>query len=255
MIITTKHWKDMDNDQRNSVCEYQQLSIAFISKHWKDMDNYQRYRVCEYQQLSIAFISKHWKDMDNYQRNSVCEYQQLSIAFISKHWKDMNNYQRYRVCIDQQLSIAFISKHWKDMDNDQRNRVCKYQPSIPKTIKLDSYQQKLRNSLKQPSKKERINRAKTYAKKYNLTIKNNYLYAYRDHNNGRGIYKQNSNYKKGKTYKDWHCDPRQNVSNSYGFGIWPKGNTKVKVPLDKFVVDVSNINDGKARVFEFTILK
>jgi hypothetical protein len=59
-------------------------------------------------------------------------------------------------------------------------------------------------------------------------------------------------YKKGTYYKDWHCDPRADIDNSYGLGIWPEGNTPVRIKLEDFVVEVGT--DGKGRVWGFEII-
>ena len=83
-------------------------------------------------------------------------------------------------------------------------------------------------------------------KKHNLKIENGYLYAFRNHDKrGSGNYKFNSFYKKGEVYKDWHCDLNPKNKNSYGFGIWPKGNTPVRVPLKAWGTAVYEDPDGK----------
>jgi hypothetical protein len=46
---------------------------------------------------------------------------------------------------------------------------------------------------------------------------------------------------------------RKNIENSFGLGIWPKGNTKVKIKIEDWGVAV-NKNDGKARVWGFEIV-
>jgi len=73
---------------------------------------------------------------------------------------------------------------------------------------------------------------KRYCKKYNLEFdyKNRCFYAYRKHDSlGRGMYRKTIFYKKNTYYKDWHLDMRKDEKNSFGLGIFPKGNTKVKV--------------------------
>jgi hypothetical protein len=47
---------------------------------------------------------------------------------------------------------------------------------------------------------------------------------------------------------------RENEENSFGFGIWPKGNTPVKVKIEDWGVAVTVRNDGKARVWGFEII-
>ena len=60
-------------------------------------------------------------------------------------------------------------------------------------------------------------------------------------------------YKKGKYYKDWHCDMRKDEENSFGLGIFSEGNTKVKVKVEDWGVCV-NRNDEKCRVWGFQVL-
>ena len=103
---------------------------------------------------------------------------------------------------------------------------------------------------------QKIKEVKEYCKKYNLEFdyKNRCFYAYRNHDIlGRGIWNKTISYKKGKYYKDWHLDMRKNEENSFGLGIWPKGNTKVKVLIKDWGVEVDR-KDGKARVLGFEIV-
>ena len=93
-----------------------------------------------------------------------------------------------------------------------------------------------------------------YAKKHNLKITKKYLYAFRNHDEyGRGVFSKVISYKKGQYYRDWHCDMRRDKENSFGLGIWPKGNTKVKVKIEDWGVAVGR-DDGKARVWGFEII-
>ena len=102
--------------------------------------------------------------------------------------------------------------------------------------------------------KQKIKEVKIYAKKHNLKYDEDYLYAFRNHDkNGSGRHNKTIKYKKGKYYKDWHCDMRKYKENSFGLGIWPKGNTKIKVKINDWGVAV-NKEDGKARVMGFEII-
>ena len=97
-------------------------------------------------------------------------------------------------------------------------------------------------------------RAKEYAKEYGLKITKRYLYAFRNHDKyGRGIHSLINTYSKGQYYKDWHCDANPNNESSFGFGIFPEGNTPVRVKLEDFCLEVNN-SDGKARVMGFEIV-
>ena len=46
---------------------------------------------------------------------------------------------------------------------------------------------------------------------------------------------------------------RENEENSFGLGIWPQGNTKIKVKVENWGVEV-NRSDGKARVWGFKVI-
>ena len=124
-------------------------------------------------------------------------------------------------------------KEWKGLTEYQRDRVKK---------------------MVLPGHKEAAKRARAYASEHNLKIKGAILFAYRNHDKfSRGAYKKAFFYQTGKPYRDWHCDPRAEVENSFGFGIWPEGNTPVAVPIKDFVVAV-NRDDGKARVLAFKVI-
>jgi hypothetical protein len=85
-----------------------------------------------------------------------------------------------------------------------------------------------------------------------LEFDGKYLYAFRTHDVwGRGVHNKTIFYTKRETYRDWHCDMNPKNENSFGLGIFPKGNTKVKVHYQDWGVEV-NSKDGKARVWAFT---
>jgi hypothetical protein len=46
---------------------------------------------------------------------------------------------------------------------------------------------------------------------------------------------------------------RKDEENSFGLGIWPRGNTKVKVKVSDWGVSVCT-DDGKARVWGFEVI-
>jgi len=92
---------------------------------------------------------------------------------------------------------------------------------------------------------------KAYAKKHGLKFDGKFLYAFRNHDfTGRGAFNKAIFYEAGKYYRDWHCDMRESEENSFGLGIWPKGNTPVRVAVEDWGVAV-NRQDGKARVWGF----
>jgi hypothetical protein len=92
-----------------------------------------------------------------------------------------------------------------------------------------------------------------YAEKYGLVFKDDILYAFRNHDkNGCGVFNKSIKYAPGNYYKDWHCDLNPKIQNSFGLGIFPKGNTPVTVKLEDWGVEDCNRN-GKARVWGFSM--
>jgi hypothetical protein len=107
---------------------------------------------------------------------------------------------------------------------------------------------------KEKSPKQKTKEIKEYAETYSLKFDGKYLYAFRHHDEyGRGAFHSTIIYQKGKYYKDWHCDMRKRVENSFGLGIWPTGNTPIRVKIEDWGVCVS-MNDGKARVWGFEVI-
>ena len=69
------------------------------------------------------------------------------------------------------------------------------------------------------------------------------------------MFSKNISYKKDNYYKDWHLDMREEEQNSFGLGIFPKGNTPVRVKIGDWGVEVTNDGyRGKARVWGFEIV-
>ena len=94
-----------------------------------------------------------------------------------------------------------------------------------------------------------------YAEKHHLEIKDGYLYAFRNHDKrGRGYFNYNKSYQVGIYYEDWHIDLNPDHKNSYGFGIWPKGNIPIRVKLEDWGTEVKKDSQGKARVRGFEII-
>ena len=103
---------------------------------------------------------------------------------------------------------------------------------------------------------QKLKEVKEYCKEYDLEFdyKNRCFYAYRNHDKfGRGVFNKIIFYKKGEYYRDWHLDMRKKEENSFGLGIFPKGNTKVKVLVKDWGVAV-NREDGKCRVWGFEVV-
>ena len=261
METVTDGWPEMTEDQRNMVCKYQKLTTDQIDKFWLEMTEDQRNMVCSYQKLTTDQIDKFWLEMTEPQRNMVCEYQKLTTGQIDKFWPGMTEDQRDTVCSYQKLITDQIDKFWLGMTEYQRDAVCSYQKLTTGQINkfwpgMTEPQKNIIITVQKamPTGEESIERAKAYAEKHNLRIDDKFLYAYRNHDmHGRGTYNRTIFYESGKSYHDFHCDPRPEVECSFGLGIWPEGNTKVKIPLNKFVTEVDK-GKGKARVIEIIII-
>ena len=139
--------------------------------------------------------------------------------------------------------------YWDDISSNQKlseNFIREFQSKVNSKLQKEIYKEK---TLKQ----KRLE-VKKYAQQYNLKVDEKYLYAFRIHDDfGRGMFSKAIFYKKSKYYKDWHCDMRENMENSFGLGIFSKGNTPVKVKIEDWGVAVSR-KDGKARVWGFEVI-
>ena len=219
VIIEFKNKVDWEN-----ISRYQKLSLNFI-KEFKDKVNWNW--ISRYQKLSLDFIREF---QDKVSWNYISRYQQLSENFI-REFEDKVNW--HYISSSQKLSEDFIEEFQDKIDIKLYNKV----------NKEISYQQK-------------IEEVKEYCEKYNLEFdeENKCFYAYRNHDIfGRGIYNKSIFYEKSKYYKDWHIDMRKYVEDSFGLGIFPEGNTKVKVLIEDWGVEV-NRDDGKARIWGFEIV-
>ena len=203
---------------------YQKLSLDFIREFKSKVD---WTNISINQVLSLDFI-REFKDKVKWVYISA--YQVLSLDFI-KEFKDKVDW--VNISESQTLSLSFIREFKDKIDIKVHNEV----------NRKISYSQKL-------------GEIKEYCKKYDLEIdeKNRCFYAFREHDKfGRGMFNKIISYKKNKYYRDWHLDMRENEVNSFGLGIFPKGNTKVKVLFKDWGLRVDR-EDGKARVWGFEIV-
>ena len=136
----------------------------------------------------------------------------------------------YNISSSQKLSENFIEKfenkvNWNNISYYQKlseNFIEKFENKVNITVQKANHTEK---SLKQKTKE-----IKEYAKKHNLKFDGKFLYAFRNHDfNGCGQFNKTIYYESGKYYKDWHCDMNENAERSFGLGIFPHGNTKIKV--------------------------
>jgi len=108
---------------------------------------------------------------------------------------------------------------------------------------------------KEKSYEQKLKEVKEYAKEYDLKYDNKYLYAFRNHDKvGRGLFNKTIFYEKGVYYRDWHCDMDSEHQNSFGLGIFAKGNTPVKVKIEDWGTKSKSDLFGKARVWGFEII-
>jgi hypothetical protein len=158
----------------------------------------------------------------------ISYFQKLSEDFI-REFKDKVSWDH--ISASQKLSEDFIRKF-------------KYKVNIDVQI----------TNNKEKTQKQKLTEIEKYANRHKLKFDSKYLYAFRDHDGrGRGVFNKTIFYEKGKYYRDWHCNMNRKEENSFGLGIWPKGNTPVKVKIEDWGVEV-NRNDGKARVWGFEII-
>lgn len=223
------------------IVEHQKLSCKFIEKH-KDKALF--FGSAETSQtLSEKFIEKFKDELD---WNEISRNQKLSERFIRKfengvYWENISAFQN--------LSEKFIRDFLNELDLHSIGEYQNLSLEFCKEFRLDCDIPKLHKKIN-PKKN-----ALAYAKKHKLKTDKKYLYAFRNHDMfGKGAFSDNIHYKKGKYYRDWHCDPRKDLPNSYGLGIWPKGDTPVKVKLDDFCIAVRDSKEGKARVWGFEII-
>jgi hypothetical protein len=233
-----------------SISKFQKLSPRFIEKYKNKVD---WNNICTCQNLPISFIKRnkdyiHWSTISISQTLSescierfknkidwinISCYQNLSEDFIRKYQNQVSWYHIYQY---QNISKKFIEEFKDKFDNI--------------SVILKEYD--IIHQVKTRTKK--IIEMRKYAKKYNLKFDGKYLYAFRDHDKrGKGMWKFSIQYENGKYYRDWHCDMRPDIENSFGLGIWPSGNTPVKVSVDDWGLYVSKTN-GKCRVWGFTVI-
>jgi len=217
-----------------NISRTQKLSEDYI-REFKDKINWRD--ISRHQKLSEDFI-REFKDKISWM--NICRYQKLSEKFIIE-FKDKVDWYNISEC--QTLSKKFLNEFKDKLDITLYNEV---------------HQTK--------TKRQKEKEIKEYAKKHNLKFDGEFLYTFRNHDQfGRGIFNKTISYKKGKYYKDWHCDIRKEEEDSFGLGIWPKGNppvgldiwpkgnTPVKIKVEDWGLEV-NREDGKARVWGFEII-
>jgi hypothetical protein len=222
------------------VSKYRPLSEDFI-REFKDEVNW--YSISAYQTLSEDFI-REFKDEVNWY--SISAYQSLSEDFIREfedkvHWPLISE--------SQPLSEEFIREF---KDNIEWDCISEYQALSEDFIK--EFKDRLDLDIIRKKKETHIP-VESYAEKHGLTIENGFLYAFRNHDKwGKGYYSLTKRYQKGVYYRDWHCNVNPCNENSYGFGIWPKGNTPIRVKVKDWGTAVLNNLGGKARVWGFEII-
>ena len=181
----------------------------------------------------------------------ISTHQKLSEDFI-REFQDKISWN-YISC-NQKLSDDFIREF---KDKIEWFLISKFQILSKKFIEEFKDKVNINNQLKAHhyaltliGKKEIV---KEYCKKYDLKYDDKYFYAFRNHDiNGSGIYNKTIKYKKNKYYRDWRCDLNPKQVNSFGFGIFSEGNTKVKVKIEDLGCRVNKSN--KLRVWGFEII-
>ena len=218
---------------------------------WKSIDDIDWNKISYDYNLSIKFMEKYF---DKLNLEYISYYQILSENFIEEYLDEFNELSLYYICRYQKLSEKFIDKY---IDKLNINFISSYQNVSKKFAKKHKLDIKLHKKVhRKISYRKKVREVKEYCKKYDLEFdkKNKCFYAYRNHDElGRGMFSNNIFYKKGKYYEDWHLDMRKNEADSFGLGIFPKGNTKVKVLIKDWGLEV-NRDDGKCRIWGFEIV-
>ena len=229
-----------------NISIYQRLSEEFIEKF---RDRVDWWYISANQRLSESFIEKFqdrvdWANISRHQRLSeefmekfqdrvnwgyISANQRLSESFIEK-FQDRVDWAN--ISIHQRLSEEFMEKFRDRIDIEIQKR---------KHFDKRTYNQKRKEAIK-------------YCKKFNLEYFEDYFLAYRQHDAwGRGMFNCTNFYEVGKYYRDWHCDLDENCKISFGLGIFPEGNVKVKVKYEDWGVWVKDTN--KSRVWGVEIIK
>jgi hypothetical protein len=228
-----------------NISAYQKLSEKFIEKYENKVN---WIYISTNQKLSEKFIEK-YENKVNWINISI--NQKLSEKFIEKY---SDKVDWFSISINQKLSEKFIEKYsdkvdWFSISINQKLSE-KFIEKNKNKINIEIQ----KKNFKEKTLKEKLKEIKEYAKEYKLEFKNNKLIAYRNHDmHNRGVFNKTISYTKGKYYKDWRCNMNKKEKNSFGLGIFPKGNTKVEVKVEDWGVAVGR-KDGKARVFGFKVL-
>jgi len=252
--FVTSIWGKLTSNQKLVCLRYQKIPQV-VAWHWNGFTREEIERACEYQDIGLLVI-EHWWVLSDYMKNICCMRQKIS-QFVIENWNLLTDTQKIHCCKDQNIG-EFLIKHWKDLDFTCKNLAYTSQ-NIPEEVASEDWGASNKKELQKSRRPNRVRtlkeRAIRYAAEHGLKIKDGYLYAYRNHDRfGRGNYNPNCFYERGKYYQDWHCDYNGNVHNSHGYGIWPIGNTVVRVKLEDFGVAVTNDSQGKARVLGFEIV-
>jgi hypothetical protein len=229
--------QDIDSINWFDISIYQKLSEEFI-REFADKVNWENISI--YQTLSEDFIREFADKLDWY---SISFHQKLSEEFI-REFADKVHWDCISSC--QNLSEEFICEF--------KDKVSWFSISLCQNLSEEFRAQKNMSKAIVHTKEQKLENMNAYAKKYDLKIENDTLFAYRQHDNwNHGVYNRTITYDEiGKRYEDWHCDPDSNVKNSFGLGIFPNGNVEVSVHVDDWGVWVKDTNKG--RVLAFTLL-
>ena len=214
--------KFIDKLDWKEVSIFQQLTSKDLEKYADKLD---WYYVSMFQKLTSKDLEKFIDKLDWYR---VSKYQKLTSEDLEKFIDKLN--WKY-VSIHQKLTSKDLEK-FKD--------------------KINLAKQERHH--KEKSLEEKRQEVAAYAAKYNLKFDGEVLHAFREHDQyGRGTWNGTLSYEKGNYYQDWRCDMDSKNENSFGLGIWPKGNTKITVSVKDWGTAVFEEPNGKARVFGFTV--
>ena len=236
--ITRIDFNKLSKFKKHTALEYQNLTwITRIDFNKLSMAN----KLVALQFQNLTWITRRdFNKLDEYNKYEAIKYQNLT-------WMTRNDFNKLseenkEVALRHQNLTWFMRKDYDELSEDNKYMATQYQ----------NYSWITENHNKSLETKKR--EIKSYADKHGLKLGTKYLYAFREHDKrGCGVFKKSIFYKKGQYYKDWHCDIDEKNIYSFGFGIWPKGNTPIRVKIEDWGVEVAS-GDGKARVWGFEII-
>lgn len=94
-------WKNPEN--RQSMCEHQQLPIGFIAERWLKMTALEQRACCIHQEFTTQFIKGFWIHMSFARRDMCCDHQSIPTELMKEQWASMHEWQKEKCTWRQQF--------------------------------------------------------------------------------------------------------------------------------------------------------